>query len=275
MAEQGRGRLHGVKLGFIGAGNMGEALIWGLLASGKVAKENLVFYDPDPARQENMKQKYGLAAEKDNPGVMQAARVVILAVKPQMSGKVLAEIQEVAHSGHLIISILAGVPLASLEGAVPGARIIRVMPNTPTTVGAGMAALAPGSSATEEDLALALEIFGAVGRAVVLEEKHLDAVTGLSGSGPAYVALFIEGLADGGVKMGLPRAVALELAAQTVLGTARLCLECGLHPGALKDQVASPGGTTIEGIHELEKGGVRAALISAVRAAAAKAKQLG
>lgn len=272
MAEQARGRLAEVKLGFIGAGSMGGALIRGLLAAGRVPKPNLIFYDPDPVRQNDL-EALGLEPALNNPEVMHS-QVVVLAVKPQVLGEALAEIKEFARPWHLIISIAAGVPLATLEAAFPESRVIRAMPNTPTIVGAGMAALAPGKRANQEDVALARELFEAVGRAVVVDEKLLDAVTGLSASGPAFVALFIEALADGGVKMGLPRALALILAAQTVLGTARLCLEAGLHPGVLKDQVASPGGTTMEGLHVLEQGGLRGIVMSAVEAAAWRAKEL-
>jgi pyrroline-5-carboxylate reductase len=188
---------------------------------------------------------------------------------------VLAGIKDFARPYHLLISIAAGATLATLEAALPVSRIIRAMPNTPALVGAGMTALAPGRRATPEDTALALELFQAVGQAAVVEERLMDAVTGLSGSGPAFVALFIEALADGGVKAGLPRTLAHNMAVQTVLGAARLCHEEDLHPGKLKDLVASPGGTTIEGLHALEKGGFRGLVMSAVTAAAARAKELG
>lgn len=273
MTEQEKGRLATLKLGFIGAGSMGGAIMRGLLKGGHVPRENLIYYDPDPARQPTM-ESLGVEAALDNAEVMHA-QVVVLAVKPQVMPTVLAAVKEFARPGHLIISIAAGVPLKVLEAAFPESRVIRAMPNTPTIVGAGMAALAPGSRATPDDVALALELFGAVGRAVVVDEKLMDAVTGLSGSGPAFVAVFIEALADGGVKMGLPRPLALLLATQTVLGTARLCLEEELHPGILKDQVASPGGTTIEGLHVLEKGRFRGLTMSAVAAAAKRSRELG
>jgi pyrroline-5-carboxylate reductase len=273
MAETGSGRLKGVKLGFIGAGAMGGAIIQGLLAGGRVAGKNLVYYDPDRTRQTQMDQ-LGVQAAPAPAAVMQA-QVVLLAVKPQVMDQVLAGIRGAARPGHLIISIAAGVTLKALETALPQSRVIRVMPNTPTLVGAGMAALAPGSRATPEDLALALEIFEAVGRAVVVEERLMDAVTGLSGSGPAYVAVFLEALTDGGVKMGLPRPLALLLASQTVIGAARLCLEKEIPPGMLKDLVTSPGGTTIAGLHVLEEGGFRGLVMSAVEAAARRARELG
>lgn len=273
MIEAGKARLQGVKLGVIGAGAMGGAIIRGLLAQGGVTRENLVYHDPDPAQQKKMK-KMEVKAAQDNPAVLQA-QVVVLAVKPQLVGSVLAGIKEFAGSQHLIISIAAGITLATLEGALPESRVIRAMPNTPALVAAGMTALAPGSRATQEDLDLALELFQAVGQAAVVEERLMDAVTGLSGSGPAFVAVFIEALADGGVKAGLPRVLAHNMAVQTVLGTARLCHEEDLHPGKLKDMVASPAGTTIEGLHVLETGGFRGLVMSAVAAAAARSKELG
>ncbi|MGD0826684.1 MAG: pyrroline-5-carboxylate reductase [Desulfobaccales bacterium] len=273
MAETGNGQLKGVKLGFIGAGAMGGAIIQGLLAGGRVVGKNLVYYDPDRTRQMQMDQ-LGVQGAPLPAAVMQA-QVVLLAVKPQVMDQVLAGIGGAVHPGHLIISIAAGVTLKALETALPQSRVIRVMPNTPTLVGAGMAALAPGSRATPEDLALAVEIFEAVGRAVVVEERLMDAVTGLSGSGPAYVAVFLEALTDGGVKMGLPRPLALLLASQTVIGAARLCLEKEISPGMLKDLVTSPGGTTIAGLHVLEEGGFRGLVMSAVEAAARRARELG
>jgi pyrroline-5-carboxylate reductase len=273
MTEPGKGRLAETKLGFIGVGSMGGAIIRGLLAGGLVPRENLIYCDPDPARQAQM-EELGVAAALDNAEVMHSP-VIVLAVKPQVMPVVLDEARPFARSWHLIISIAAGVTLATLEAAFPDSRVVRVMPNTPTLVGAGMAALAPGSGITPEDLALTLKLFQAAGEAVVVEERLMDAVTGLSGSGPAFVAVFIDALADGGVKMGLPRPLALTLATQTVLGTARLCHETQLHPAVLKDQVTSPGGTTIAGLHALESGGFRGAIIDAVTAAARRSKELG
>jgi pyrroline-5-carboxylate reductase len=219
-------------------------------------------------------EELGVAAALDNPEVMHAP-LVLLGVKPQVMPAVLSGIREFARPWHLIISIAAGVPLAVLEEACPESRVIRVMPNTPTLVGAGMAALAPGNRATPEDLALALELFDAVGQAVEVEERLMDAVTGLSGSGPAFVAVFIEALTDGGVKQGLPRPLAHTMAVQTVLGTARLCHAEKLHPALLKDLVTSPGGTTIAGLHVLESRGFRGLIMDAVSAAAEKSKKLG
>lgn len=273
MTQEGKRQLQEAKLGFIGAGAMGGAIIKGLLSRGGVARENLTFFDPDPAAQAQM-EKLGVEAALDNAEVMHAP-VVILAVKPQLLGSLLAEIKDFARPWHLMISIAAGVTLTTLEAALPESRFIRTMPNTPALVGAGMTCLASGSRATPEDTALALELFQAVGQAAIVEERLMDAVTGLSGSGPAFVALFIEALADGGVKAGLPRVLAHQMAMQTVYGTAQLLHEENLHPGRLKDMVASPGGTTIEGLHVLEKGGFRGLVMSAVTSAAARAKELG
>jgi len=272
MAQGQEEQLKVARLGFIGAGAMGGALLRGLLAAGRVKPEELVFCDPDPKRQQEM-EKLGIEAALDNAEVMHS-QVVVLAVKPQILKNVLEEIQAFARPWHLVISIAAGVPLAVLEEALPDGRVIRAMPNTPLMVQAGMTALAPGSRATPEDLDLALDLFRAVGRAEVVGETQMDAITALSGSGPAFVAVFLEALADGAVKMGLPRILAMEFAAQTVLGTALLLLEKNLHPGLLKDLVASPGGTTIHGLHALEQGAFRAAVISAIESATWRSQDL-
>jgi pyrroline-5-carboxylate reductase len=197
-------------------------------------------------------------------------------VKPQVIDTVLAEIAAAVDAKKLVISIAAGVTLARIEKALtPGSRAVRVMPNTPALVLAGAAAIAGGTGATSDDLGLAQSIFDSVGRSVIVEEKLMDAVTGLSGSGPAYVFLIIDALSDAGVKAGLPRQLALELAAQTVYGSAKMVLETKEHPGKLRDMVTSPGGTTIEGLHALEKGKLRATLMNAVEAATARSKELG
>ena len=272
MTEQNQEQLKVDKLGFIGVGAMGGALLRGLLAAGKVTREDLVYYDPDPKRQQEMAE-LGIEAALDNPEVMHSP-VVVLAVKPQFLKEVMEQIRDFARPWQLVISLAAGVPLALLEEVLHSSRVIRAMPNTPLLVQAGMTALSPGSRATPEDLDLALDLFRAVGRAEMVDEIHLDAVTALSGSGPAFVAVFLEALADGAVKMGLPRVLALELAAQTLLGTARLILEKNLHPAILKDLVASPGGTTIHGLHALEIGAFRAAVISAIESATWRAQDL-
>jgi pyrroline-5-carboxylate reductase len=204
------------------------------------------------------------------------AAIIVLSVKPQVMEKVLAEIGPSLDASKLVISIAAGIPIAALERQVGhGVRVIRTMPNTPALVGAGATALSPGEHATEADLAQAKALFDAIGMTVVVDEPLLDAVTGLSGSGPAYIFLIIEALADGGVKAGLARDQAQELAAQTVLGSAKLLIETGEHPGRLKDQVTSPGGTAIAGLHTLEAGGLRTTLMDAVEAATFRSRELG
>jgi pyrroline-5-carboxylate reductase len=264
------------KIGFLGAGKMATALAKGFLHAQLVQPGQLFAADPAPAAREHFAAATAAHTCASNLETAQAASILILATKPDQVAAALAEIAAAFTPSHLLISIAAGVPLARLEAALPiGARVIRVMPNTPALVGAGAAALALGKHATPADGQLAQQLLSAVGLALTVKESLLDAVTGLSGSGPAYVYQFIEALSDGGVAAGLPRDVATRLAAQTVLGSAKMVLETGQHPGALKDQVTSPGGTTIEGVHELEKGGLRATVISAVRAAALKSKQLG
>jgi pyrroline-5-carboxylate reductase len=211
-----------------------------------------------------------------NGDVVRAASVLILATKPEQVASVLAEVRDEFTRRHLLISIAAGVSLAQLEAGLPTrARVVRVMPNTPALVGAAASGYAVGKAATRSDGHLVQRLFSTVGVAFQVKESLLDAVTGLSGSGPAYVYQFIEALSDGGVAVGLPREVATQLAAQTVLGGARMVIETGIHPGTLKDMVTSPGGTTIEGLHELEKGKLRGTVMSAVRVAAEKSKQLG
>jgi pyrroline-5-carboxylate reductase len=263
-------------IGFLGGGKMAAALAKGVVSAGLVKAANIRASDPLPAARSAFTQQTGARTTASNAEVVQGARVLVLAVKPSHVAELLDEIRPFVTPGHLLISIAAGVPIARLEaGLGEGARIIRVMPNTPALVGASASAYALGNAATEADAALAQKIFSAVGVAFQLKESLLDAVTGLSGSGPAYVYLMIEALSDGGVAAGLPREVATKLAAQTMLGSAKMVLETGLHPGALKDMVTSPGGTTIEGLHELEKGKVRGVLINAVRAAAEKSRKLG
>ncbi|MGA2658019.1 MAG: pyrroline-5-carboxylate reductase [Verrucomicrobiota bacterium] len=263
-------------IGFLGAGKMATALARGFLRAGLVAAEAISASDPSDEARAAFAKETGARTCGRNADVVAAAWVLVLAVKPDQVGGVLAEIGSLLTDQHLVLSIAAGVPLARLEaGLGPGARVVRVMPNTPALVGASATAFALGKAATAQDGVLAQSLLSSVGMAFSVKEPLLDAVTGLSGSGPAYAYMFIEGLSDGGVAAGLPREVATKLAAQTVLGAARMILETGLHPGALKDRVASPGGTTIEGIHELEKGALRATLMNAVRAAAEKSRKLG
>lgn len=262
------------KIGFIGAGKMGSALIRGLIKTGIVSTQNIVASDSETRAREKIAQE-GVSVFADNKEVVKNASIIFLAVKPDVVLKVLKEIKEEATTEHLVVSIAAGIPLQALEGALgEEARVIRVMPNTPAVVGEAAAGFARGKNATAEDGRLVAEILGALGVAVQVEERLLDAVTGLSGSGPAYIFLVIEALAEGGVKAGLPRDVALRLAAQTTLGAAKMVLETGEHPERLKCMVASPGGTTIEGLAVLEKRGVRGALIQAVERATRKSRSL-
>jgi pyrroline-5-carboxylate reductase len=233
----------------------------------------MVIADRAAERLQSLQREFGVPAA-DNPQVAAQADIVLLAVKPQVMPEVLAEIQSQINKSRLVISIAAGIPLGLLADMLPNARLMRVMPNTPTLVQAGMAAVAPGPRVDAGDLELTCRLFDAVGRSVVVEEKLMDAVTGLSGSGPAYVFLFLEALADGGVKMGLPRPTALLLAAQTILGAASLFLETREHPGSLKDMVTSPGGTTIAGLHALEQGGFRGLAMNAVEAATKRSSAL-
>ena len=263
-------------IGFLGAGKMATALARGFVKAGLALPNQIIASDSfEPARAA-FAREVGARTTSENPAVLASAEVLILAVKPDQVDNVLREIGTQLSANHFIISIAAGVTLARMESLLSAnARVVRVMPNTPALVGASASAFALGKAATAEDARVASQLFSAVGVAYQVKESLLDAVTGLSGSGPAYGYLMIEALSDGGVAAGLPRDVATSLAAQTLLGAAKMVLETGLHPGALKDMVTSPGGTTIEGLHELEKGNLRGTLMSAVRAAADKARRLG
>ncbi|MBI3030674.1 MAG: pyrroline-5-carboxylate reductase [Candidatus Rokubacteria bacterium] len=266
----------GKKVGFLGAGNMGEAMIRGLLKAGTVPAEDIFATDVRLDRLQQLGKLYGIHTLSNNSLLVKRVDVVILAVKPQIIHSVLKEVAPAVTPRKLVISVAAGVPTVALRADLPrGVRLIRVMPNTPALVLEGVTAVAKADGLQKGDLETAEEIFGAVGKVVVLEEEALDAVTGLSGSGPAYVALMIEALADGGVKVGLDRLTAMTLAAQTVLGSAKLLIETGAHPGQLKDMVTSPGGTAIAGIAALEEGGVRRTLISAVERATLRSRELG
>jgi pyrroline-5-carboxylate reductase len=266
----------GKKIAFLGTGNMAEALVKGLLRAGTAAAQEIVCTEPRPERREEISKRYGVRCIASNGEATEEADIIVLSVKPQTIDVLLDEIAPAIDHHKLVISIAAGVPISAIARKLgAGVRIVRTMPNTPALVGAGATALARGAHATEDDLAQAKALFEAVGTAVVVEEHQLDAVTGLSGSGPAYVFLAIEALADGGVKVGLARTVAMQLAAQTVMGAAKLVLESGEHPGRLKDQVTSPGGTAIAGVHALELGGLRAALMAAVEAATDRSQELG
>jgi pyrroline-5-carboxylate reductase len=266
-----------LSLGFLGAGKMATALAKGWVAARMVPARQIIASDlAEPARAAFGQAVPGALLTAANSDVAKRAQVLVLAVKPDQVEGVLSELRPLFTAQHLLVSIAAGVTLARLQSLLgESARIVRVMPNTPALVGAAACGFAPGKATTAEDAKLVRELLSAVGTACQVKESLLDAVTGLSGSGPAYAFLMMEALSDGGVAAGLPREVATRLAAQTLLGSAKMLLETGLHPGALKDMVTSPGGTTIEGLHELEKAGVRGALINAVRAAADKARKLG
>ena len=254
---------------------MAEAMIGGLLAGQVCPAESIWATDPIGERRDRLKGQFGIQVGPANREAVAWADVVVLAVKPQMLPAVLSELGPIlAHA--LVISIAAGVTIRTVAEQIAGAmRVVRAMPNIPALVQEGMTALALGSAVSEDDSRLARRVFEVVGRVVLVEERLMDAVTGLSGSGPAYIFQAIEALADGGVMMGLPRQTAELLAAQTVLGSARLVLESGVHPAQLKDRVASPGGTTIAGLHQLEQRGFRATLMAAVEAATARSKELG
>jgi pyrroline-5-carboxylate reductase len=262
-----------IKLGTIGGGVMGSAIISRLLIQGTYQSTEIIVSDPTLAQRELLQQTYGVQVTDDN-NLAATAPVLLLAIKPQIFDRVVADLAQPT-AAQLVISILAGVSIAQLETAFPDRAVVRAMPNTPATVGAGMTAIATGSHVSTQDLELATQLFQAVGKVVTVPESLMDAVTGLSGSGPAYVAIAIEALADGGVAAGLPREIANQLALQTVLGTAQLLNESHLHPAQLKDRVTSPGGTTIAGVTKLEQAGFRAALIAAVIAAAERSQELG
>lgn len=263
-------------IGFIGAGQMARALARGFVGAGLLTASRIAYFDPvEQAGREFGLAVSGAAARRSNRDVAEAADVVFLAVKPQSMTAVFAELAGSLSPDKLIVSIAAGITVSRLIEGLKTERLVRVMPNTPALVGQGASgyALAPGATAADGELVK--QLLSAVGQAFQVDEKLLDAVTGLSGSGPAFVYVMIEALSDAGVKMGLPRDVATALAAQTVRGSAEMVLTTGEHPAALKDKVASPGGTTIAGLAALESHGLRAALIAAVEAATRRSQELG
>ena len=267
-----------IKFGLIGGGVMGEALLSRLIISGTYQGSEIIVSETQAERRSHLEQKYSVAVTTDNSLVLSKAKTaVMLAIKPQIFATVaqeLAAILPIEHS-HLIISILAGITLKQLEASFPQIPIIRAMPNTPATIGAGITAISLGAYTNANHQQIAQQIFTAVGEVVEIPETLMDAVTGLSGSGPAYVALMIEALADGGVAVGLSRSIAQQLAVQTVLGTATLLQNTKIHPAELKDRVTSPGGTTIAGVSALEKAGFRSAIIEAVKASKERSQELG
>lgn len=264
------------KIALIGAGNMSEALVSGMLRAKVVEPASLLATDVAAARRTLFEDRFKIHVGHDNEEAVAWADVVILSVEPHILDSVCQDVRSALRQDHLIISVAAGYPLARLERVLGGDRqLVRAMPNTPSILGEGVTAVSMDPHTTAEGAQLAQSIFGSIGKVVEVEERLLDAVTGLSGSGPAYVYLMIEALADGGVKMGLGRQIAYTLAAQTVLGAARMVLETGDHPAQLKDRVASPGGTTISGVHALEKAGFRASLMTAVEEATRRSQEIG
>lgn len=266
--------LAGKKFGFIGGGSMAEALITGLIRADLVGAGQILVSDPSGQRRNYLAEKFAVGVTADNSTVVSGSDIVVLAVKPFVMGEVLDEIGSGFGPAHTVISIAAGITTNYIEKSIADqVPVVRAMPNTPALLGAGATAVCCGRWANEQHRELALAVFGAVGRAVPVPEKLMDAVTGLSGSGPAYMYIIAEALTDAGVRMGLPRDVALTLASQTMLGAARMILETGHHPAVLKDMVTTPGGTTIEGLLALEEGGIRAALFRAVEYACRRSSQ--
>jgi len=269
--------LNSKKIGIIGTGNMGEALISGLISSGSSTPEKIICSDASEDKLELIKEKFNVATTTDNLEVVKTADIILYAIKPQIMAKVLRETAPFLDMSKLIISIAAGVPLAAIESCLnKDLRLIRVMPNVAVAVNEGASAIAAGEHTHKEDIQLAMSIFNSVGKCIFLEENNLmDAITGLSGSGPAYIFMIVDALADAGVKKGLSRQDSLSLSSQTVLGAAKLLIETKIHPGQLKDTVTSPGGTAIAGLHTLEKGGLRTTMINAVEAATLRSVELG
>ncbi len=265
------------KISIIGTGNMGEALLSGLISSGSSDPKNIICTDIRENKLKSIQEKYGVHTTSDNVKAVEASEIIIYAVKPQIIASVLRETASCLDMSKLIISIAAGVPLVAIESCLnKELRLIRVMPNIAAFVKESASVIAAGGKATEEDIKLSLAIFDSMGKSIFLKENILmDAITGLSGSGPAYIFLIVDAMADAGVKVGLSREDALFLSSQTVLGAAKLLIETKEHPGRLKDMVTSPGGTAIAGIHTLEKGGLRTTLMNAVEVATKRSQELG
>lgn len=265
------------KIGFIGGGQMGEALIKGMLIAGSYQNSDIIVYEPDTARQSYLEDQFSIRVSKDPSAVWQQCSVVILAVKPQIMGTVLVQSKEFILESHLIITIAAGLPISYYEKQIAPVRcsIIRVMPNTPALVLEGASALCSSKDVTEKQMHTAIEILNGVGKTVILDEHYMDAVTGLSGSGPAYVFTFIESMIDAGVQAGLTRDTAEMLTIQTILGSVKLLQQTKEHPAVLRSRVTSPGGTTIAGLHVLEKYGFQGIVMDAVKAATQRSIELG
>ncbi len=267
--------LEGKRLAIIGAGKLGETLLKGLLEAGVIRPSDIIVTAGHQPRLDQLKERFGVSGTLSNLAAIESADIIILAVKPQTVPLILAEVGQSLTLSQLLISVAASVSIAFIEKHIAAAvPIIRAMPNTPCQLKKGMTGIAGGKDATSAHIALARFIFDAVGRSLVVDEKHMDAITGLSASGPAFIYIVIESLAEAGVKVGLPRDVATELAAQTVLGAGAMVIETGEHPARLKDMVTTPAGCTIDGILELEDGGLRVTLIKAVVKATHRAKEL-
>ncbi|MDD4084128.1 MAG: pyrroline-5-carboxylate reductase [Acidaminococcaceae bacterium] len=262
-------------LAFIGGGAMGEAILKGILAAELAGASEITVSDMSTARRAYLKEHYGVKVTGDNIEAVRNAETVILAVKPQVAGNAITQevAQEIPEQA-AVISIMGSVDLAKLQCLIPNRAVIRVMPNTPLAVGAGMTAIAPGKAATPEMVSKAEAIFASCGQVVQVQESLMEAVTAVSGCGPGYVFMLIDALADAGVNAGLPRDLAIRLAAQTFAGAGKMAVETGLHPAQLRDQVTSPGGTTIAGIHALESKGVRGAFFNAVMAVLERSEKL-
>lgn len=264
------------KIGVIGAGKIGSAIARGVIRAGLAAKENVMASDVSDGLRQAAANELGIKVTADNGALCDFADIIILAVKPQIVDTVAREIAKKLGTSKLLVSVAAGVPLSRIEaGLAPGARVVRVMPNIPCVVGAGAAGYAGGGHATAADFEKVGAILNSFGVGMAVDEKYLDAVTGLSGSGPAYVFLFMEALADGGVQVGLARDVALKLAMQTVYGAAKMALEGNKHLGELKDEVTSPGGTTIAGLYAMEQKGFHGTVMDAVVNATRRSQELG
>lgn len=263
-------------IGFIGSGNMGQAMIGGIIHAGLVKPEGIVVFDPDTAKLQELKKDMGISTSSKATELAAMSDVIVLAVKPDIYPIVLKEIAPAMKKESIVVTIAPGRSLAEVEGILgDGAKVVRTMPNTPALVGEGMTAFCVNGNVTAEELADVKLLLESFGKSEAVQEKHMDAVVGISGSSPAYVFMFIEAMADAGVKAGLPRDKAYRFAAQSVLGAAKMVLETGKHPGALKDMVCSPGGTTIEAVSVLEEEGLRSAVIKAVDACIRKSGEMG
>ena len=275
MKEKWEGKSEDMKIGFIGLGNMAKAMIGGMLSRGIARPEDLLGSAKTEETRKAVREKYGIEVLEDNAAVAKVSDVLILAVKPQMFEAVIPQIKEKVSENTLIVSIAAGKSIAQIEEAFGRSlKLVRCMPNTPAMVGEGCSGVCRSDKVTEEEMAKCMELISSFGLAEEVPEKLMDAVVGVSGSSPAFVFMFLEALADGAVKAGMPRKQAYRFAAQTVLGSAKLMLETGKHPGELKDMVCSPGGTTIEGVQVLEEMGLRSALMNAVEACVEKSRNM-